>query len=331
VGIDDPDDPDDPDVPPDDPSDPQSRRPPPETRYRQDYDADLRAACAAQERTEPVGPSEPGARSKPGERTHHAQENGRHTHVDMSWERTAELSRLMWAEYKRRWPPEERSAGDEGDDSRSSGNQDADGGPGSARSDELERECDNIAEKERETVSPRLRDIESCDPDRCLTGFEFRLKGRDRIKEKVAKGMEETGLSVKDAVASVPDAIRYTFQYDETGYADGVRADIERMVDQGFVLSILKNSWSADQYKGINSQWIEPESGQRFELQFHTRISFEAKQITHSAYERLRSGQPDPLEHLVLEAYQAKVTAAVPIPPGAAEIPDYPPRDRNAR
>ena len=41
----------------------------------------------------------------------------------------------------------------------------------------------------------------------------------------------------------------------------------------------------SDQYKGINSQWIDPESGQRFEVQFHTRISFEAKQLTHDAYE----------------------------------------------
>ena len=47
--------------------------------------------------------------------------------------------------------------------------------------------------------------------------------------------------------------------------------------------------WSDDKYKGINSQWIEPDSGQRFEVQFHTRISFEAKQLTHHAYERLRT------------------------------------------
>ena len=32
----------------------------------------------------------------------------------------------------------------------------------------------------------------------------------------------------------------------------------------------------------------EPETGQRFEVQFHTRASFEAKQLTHAAYERLR-------------------------------------------
>jgi hypothetical protein len=88
---------------------------------------------------------------------------------------------------------------------------------------------------------------------------------------------------------------------------------------------------SDEQYKGINSQWIEPDTGQRFEVQFHTRISFEAKQLTHGAYERLRSQQADKLEELVLEAFQRKVTAEVPVPPGAGGIPDYPKRGADAR
>jgi hypothetical protein len=100
--------------------------------------------------------------------------------------------------------------------------------------------------------------------------------------------------------------------------------DAERLKEQGFELRKLSNSWSNDQYKGINSQWIEPESGQRFEVQFHTRISYEAKQLTHDAYERLRTHQADVFEELVLEAFQRKVCADVPAPAGATDIPDYP-------
>jgi len=48
-------------------------------------------------------------------------------------------------------------------------------------------------------------------------------------------------------------------------------------------------------------------------VQFHTHISFEAKQLTHGAYERLRTQQADKFEELVLEAFQKKVTAEVPI------------------
>jgi len=36
-------------------------------------------------------------------------------------------------------------------------------------------------------------------------------------------------------------------------------------------------------------------------VQFHTRISFEAKQLTHGAYERLRTQQADKFEQMVLK------------------------------
>ena len=140
-----------------------------------------------------------------------------------------------------------------------------------------------------------------------------------------------SSISPDEAVSLVPDAIRYTFQYQEARYTRGVLADIERLKDQGLELDKLKNAWSDDQYKGINSQWIKPDTGQRFEVQFHTRISFEAKQLTHGAYERLRSQQADKFEELVLEAFQKKVTAEVPVPPGAESIPDYPERGTDAR
>ena len=169
-----------------------------------------------------------------------------------------------------------------------------------------------------------MRAVESQDPDRHLIGLDACRKGRDRIKEKVYDTMKEVDCSPEEAVSTVPDAIRYTFQYRESRYTQGVWADIGRLKEQGFELHSLKNAWSDEQYKGINSQWIEPDTGQRFEVQFHTRISFEAKQLTHDAYERLRTHQADKFEQMVLEAFQKKVAAEVPIPPGAADIPDYP-------
>jgi hypothetical protein len=101
--------------------------------------------------------------------------------------------------------------------------------------------------------------------------------------------------------------------------------------NQGFDLVKLKNAWLDGQYKGINSQWVDSATGQRFELQFHTRISFEAKQLTHGAYERIRTQQADEFEEMVLEAFQQKVTVEVPVPSGAVGIPDYPERGADAR
>jgi hypothetical protein len=325
VGIDRP---DDADVPSDKPSDRPAHRGQAETRYRQDYDVALRAA-AMEERTESAGRSEPGARSKPAEER---AENGQQPQPRSNWEEKAELSRWMWTEYKRRWPPEERPPVDRSKDTPGSWRGDGDRVLKPADNQRIEAQCDRIADLEREKITPAMRAIESQDPSRHLVGLKDCVKGRDRIKEKVCGMIQESGFSAEQAVSRVPDAIRYTFLYDEARYTRGIRADIARMEQQGFKLDKLKNSWSDDQYKGINSQWIEPDTGQRFEVQFHTRISFEAKQITHGAYQRLRAGQkPDKFEQMVLEAFQTKVTSEVPIPPGAVDIPDYPRRGTDAR
>jgi hypothetical protein len=284
-----------------------------ETRHRQEYYADLRVAVSAEESV---------TVQRAAAREQAAAEK---------WGETAKESRWMWAEYQRRWPPAERAPVDRSDDPPGSWRGDGNRVLDRAVNGRVEAACDRIAEREEEKISPALRAAESQDPDRHLIGFEHRLKGRDRIKEKICGTTNDFSRSSEQAVSLVPDAIRYTFQYREARYTQGVLADIARLKDQGFELDKLKNSWSHDQYKGINSQWIEPDSGQRFEVQFHTRISFEAKQLTHGAYERLRTQQPDAFEQMVLEAFQKKVTAEVPVPSGADGILDYPERGADAR
>jgi hypothetical protein len=248
-----------------------------------------------------------------------------------TWNEKVTEFRWLWAEYQRRWPPEERRPVD-----RSSGP------PGSWRGEggrslevednsRVEAACDRIVELEREKITPAMRAVESQDPDRHLVGFDDRRKGRDRIKEKACDKMEEFDFSPEEAVSDISDVLRYTFQYREAHYTQGVWAEVERLKGQGFELHKLKNAWSKEEYQGINSQWIEPESGQRFEVQFHSRISFEAKQLTHDAYKLLRTYQVDEFEKMILKAFQRKVSADVPIPPGATDIPDYPERGSDGR
>jgi hypothetical protein len=123
--------------------------------------------------------------------------------------------------------------------------------------------------------------------------------------------------------------VRFTFEYSETRYSDGVLADVERLKGAGYELLKLKNLWSKDQYKGVNSQWRRPESGLRFEVQFHTQESREAKELTHEAYERLRDPLTSKAEESALEHYQRRVNALIRIPPGVFTIEDYPPEKRD--
>ena len=277
-----------------------------ETRNREEYYAALRVAVSTEESVT--------ARRITAEEQAAAE----------NWDETAQEFRCMWSEYQRRWPPDERAPAGESADRPGSWRGEGERFLEVADNNRVEAAYDLISEREQEKISPAMRAVESQDLDRHLIGFKHRLKDRDRIKEKVSDTMEEVGSSAEEALSIVPDAIRYTFQYREARYTQGVWADIERLKGQGFELDKIRNYWPGEQYKGINSQWIEPDSGRRFEVQFHTRISFEAKQLTHTAYERLRTHQIDEFEKMVLKAFQRKVSAEVPVPPGAADIPDHP-------
>jgi hypothetical protein len=187
----------------------------------------------------------------------------------------------------------------------------------------IDRGCERVRETEETITTPAMLRLEAEDPGRVLVGLEFRLKGRDRLSEKVAFDMAKKGITADEALAGVKDAIRYTLEYPEDGYASGVDADCDRLASEGFELVERRNSWTKEEYKGINSRWRVLEDRQLFEVQFHTQASFEAKQETHWAYERLRSGVPAE-EQKRLDQFQRDVTARVPIPPNAPDIPDYP-------
>lgn len=189
---------------------------------------------------------------------------------------------------------------------------------------QVERGCKEIHETEEDIVTPAMVRIEAEDPERRLVGLEFRCKGQERIMEKVAHDVQYKGRTPEDALTNLKDAIRYTFQYTEHHYAKGVLADIERLKSAGFELVELRNSWDSAEYKGINSRWRVPEVGQLCEVQFHTQISFEAKQLTHPAYERLRDPSTSKVEQEEIAYFQQRVNGNVSSPDKARDIPNYP-------
>ena len=186
-----------------------------------------------------------------------------------------------------------------------------------------------IREVGENVIGPAILRLAAEDPTRTLAGFDRRIKGVDRLKEKIADRMRSKGRSATEALAQISDVVRFTFTYDETAYTDGVRKDLERLETAGFTQVERRNTWTTDQYKGINTQWLEPQSGVRFEVQFHTQASLEAKELTHQAYERIRtvteSTPSTERETAELKLFQDRVSSVIPIPPRVSDIDDYPP------
>jgi hypothetical protein len=158
-----------------------------------------------------------------------------------------------------------------------------------------------------------------------LAGFERRLKGDDRLSEKIAEVLEvEPTLTAAGALREIPDAIRYTYCFEPDKYTKGYYDIKERYESRGHEMYYSQNYWTDPEYKGINTRWVTPE-GQRFEVQFHTPESFHAKHyVTHLAYERIRNlATTSDEEREELKAFQQEVSSWVPVPDGAANIPNY--------
>jgi hypothetical protein len=153
---------------------------------------------------------------------------------------------------------------------------------------------------------------------------KFALKDPDHFKEKFARLIERyPGADPHELAASIPDGVRYTILFDFDYYTAGVDAGHLQLEDAGYERVETKPSWDSDQYKGVNSQWREPASGVRFEVQFHTEESWDAKQKTHGDYRKIRAPETSVAEVERLRAYQRQVSAEVPVPPGALGIERY--------
>lgn len=89
---------------------------------------------------------------------------------------------------------------------------------------------------------------------------------------------------------------------------------------RGFEELKVGNSWNGDRYRGINSTWRDPGTGQVFEVQFHTTDSFQAKMDTHQWYEEQRLSATPQHRRAELQGMQNEVFAQVPRPAAADTV-----------
>jgi hypothetical protein len=243
--------------------------------------------------------------------------------VSDTWREQLPALQSLWDHHLERWPEKP----DQGAVDRSADE------PGSWRGDSglFLTAADNMtadrildrAHQVEEKLTDSMTTIEAEIPDASLVGLDHRLKNEDRFKDKVAENLALKPGSLADKEASaIPDAVRYTYQLSSESYTKGYEEACNRLQLDGYTLIRSKNLWTDEQYKGINSRW-QTSNGQLFEVQFHTRDSFEAKQLTHPAYERIRSNLATKEEMGELHEFQELATKGVGVPPGAVEIPNF--------
>lgn len=177
------------------------------------------------------------------------------------------------------------------------------------------------ARRAERSISPQVRAAAKISHAE-LVGFDHRLKSPDSLKRKVATAMRQTpGRTVDASLGTINDAVRFTLQWPDAKYSQGVTTASALLSAWGNDSTRWSNTWGrTDGYKAINSAWRAPRSHQLFEVQFHTPQSKAAQLETHKLYEEQRLPGTPPEKVRELQDKQNAIFAAVPVPPGAERL-----------
>jgi hypothetical protein len=130
------------------------------------------------------------------------------------WDEAVPALRAAWEKHEKKWPYSERTGLTPHPDIPGAWRGDGSRSLAPDTNAEVTSSCARIREIGETIITPAMRRIEAEDPGRHLAGFDHRLKGEDRLKEKVARTLEEQpGLTARQALSGVPDAVRFTFCY----------------------------------------------------------------------------------------------------------------------
>lgn len=150
-----------------------------------------------------------------------------------------------------------------------------------------------------------------------MAGLEYRLKTEVSLARKIVKDAEEKSVSLQEADNKIRDVLRYTMLRDEKNFTDGYFATQDALIKNGYRIERVKNTWKdGTVYKGVNTI-IADSHGNEFELQFHTRKSFEVKEgELHKLYERFRKlDREENLQEIAeLEARMIRLSSTIPNP-----------------
>jgi hypothetical protein len=121
----------------------------------------------------------------------------------------------------------------------------------------------------------------------------------------------------------VPGALSYAFVFGADHYADGILLVQDALEARGFELQARKNSWNSVANRCVFTMWHDPLSELPFEVQFHTSASLDAQQLARTSAGLINDPRVPPEEAASLRSDLASAWAALPSPPGSAQIGDY--------
>ena len=121
-----------------------------------------------------------------------------------------------------------------------------------------------------------------------LEGLNSKIKTEESLKRKVLSDSKLKNISIKKALSEIHDILRYTTIFKKKSFVEDYFHMNKMLKAKGYDIIKVKNTWSKDSvYKGVNT--ILEKDGEKFEMQYHTKESFELKNgKLHELYEEVR-------------------------------------------
>lgn len=157
-----------------------------------------------------------------------------------------------------------------------------------------------------------------------LYGLENRLKTVESIQRKINKKQIEDNKSEIESMNDIHDSIRYTTISDTKDFVSNYQTFKKNMIDKGYTETECKNYFDLFnqgivKHKAVQSQFSDKD-GFKFEVQFQTPESQDAKTKKIPLYEERRTVGIDPKRAKELENEMEKLALNVPDPPGIERI-----------
>jgi hypothetical protein len=144
-----------------------------------------------------------------------------------------------------------------------------------------------------------------------ILGLKYRIKSKSSFLEKIEKNYTPDGNGYE-----IKDIVRYTLGADSNSLVDKTFLAIDKFGHEGYNTVRVKNTWgTGSSYNGMNT-FIKDPNGQIFEIQYHTKESFDLKNgELHELYERQRKIADDESEeYLEIEDKMIELSSKLTFP-----------------
>lgn len=152
-----------------------------------------------------------------------------------------------------------------------------------------------------------------------MFGLDFSVKTGSSVSEKIDRKRVEKqlGPEVTDEqiIRGFADVVRYTAMGPHDELVSKTNGIIDGLEKAGYKVPKVENKYLGKEpdYKGIHLDVVSP-TGQKFELQVHSKESMECKEINHKLYEESRKVDTPPERKAELERQMRENAAALPQP-----------------